>query len=80
MYTLLLLAVLLLFLLEPAAAASPIMGYPLSAAPMEPFYSDAESVLNPICQYCAIPFHQCIHALVRPCTLCFRVTTLTRHM
>ncbi|KAF1913425.1 hypothetical protein BDU57DRAFT_356113 [Ampelomyces quisqualis] len=63
MYMLLLLAVLLIFLLEPAAAASPIVDYSLCATPMEPFFSDAESVLNPICQYCAIPFLQCIHAM-----------------
>jgi hypothetical protein len=70
MYMLLLLAVLLLFLLEPVAAASPIMDYSLPAPPMEPFFSDAESILNPICQYCAIPFHQCIHAMVRLPILC----------
>ncbi|KAF2824184.1 hypothetical protein CC86DRAFT_51464 [Ophiobolus disseminans] len=30
---------------------------------MEPFFSDPDSILNPICHYCAIPFYQCIHAM-----------------
>lgn len=62
MYTLLLLAVVLVFLLEPAAASSSIMDHTSAAAPLEPFFSDPDGLFNPICHYCAIPFYQCIHA------------------
>jgi hypothetical protein len=64
MYMLLLLAVALVFFLEPAAAASSAMDYAMLDSSMEPFYSEYESMLSPICQYCAIPFYQCIHAMV----------------
>jgi hypothetical protein len=62
---LLLVAVLLAFLLQPASAASSIVDQTMSDVPMEPFFSDMEGMLNPICQYCAIPFYQCIHAVVK---------------
>jgi hypothetical protein len=64
MYMLLLLAVALVFFLESAAAASSAMDYSMLDTPTDPFYPDYESMLNPICQYCAIPFYQCIHAMV----------------
>ncbi|KAF1843279.1 uncharacterized protein K460DRAFT_142421 [Cucurbitaria berberidis CBS 394.84] len=63
MYTLLLLVVLLAFLLEPAAASSPIMDHTLPGMPLDQLYSDADRLLNPICQLCAIPLYQCIHAM-----------------
>jgi hypothetical protein len=64
MYILLLLVVLLVFLLEPAAAATSIMDHALPVAPLETYLVDPECMLNPFCQYCALPFYQCIHAMV----------------
>jgi hypothetical protein len=70
MYMLLLLAVVLFFLLEPAAASNPnsIMDFTSAAAPLETFFSDPEGILNPICHYCAMPFFQCMHSMVLPRT------------
>ncbi|CAO2652740.1 Nn.00g021510.m01.CDS01 [Neocucurbitaria sp. VM-36] len=39
------------------------MDHALPGAPMDPFYSDSDSMLNPLCHLCAIPFYQCIHAM-----------------
>lgn len=64
MYTLLLIAVVLVFLLEPAAASNSIMDYTAAGAPIEPLFADHDVLLNPICHFCAIPFYQCIHAMV----------------
>jgi hypothetical protein len=61
---LLVLAVLLLFVLEPAAAASSTMDYPMSGTSYEPFFTDAEDILGSLCQHCAMPFYQCMHAVV----------------
>lgn len=61
---LLLFVVLLVFLLEPVAAASSIMDHALPGAPMEPFFADVEDILNPLCQCCALPFYQCMQAMV----------------
>jgi hypothetical protein len=61
---LLILALLLLFILEPAAAASSIMDYPMPGTSYEPFFPDAEDILGSLCQHCAMPFYQCIHAAV----------------
>lgn len=64
MYTLLLLVVVFALLLEPAAAASPIMDYTLPGAPMDPFRADLQGLnLDPFCQCCVIPFFQCMHAI-----------------
>ncbi|KAH4958747.1 hypothetical protein HBI78_174470 [Parastagonospora nodorum] len=64
MYMLLLCAVLLLFLLEPAAAASPIMGHSMSGLSFEPsFFPDPEHILDSLCQHCAIPFYHCMHSM-----------------
>ncbi|KAH7071043.1 hypothetical protein FB567DRAFT_612666 [Paraphoma chrysanthemicola] len=59
MQMLLLLAVLVL--LEPAAASSTMDNF-MPAAAMDYFYPEAEGMLSPWCQFCAIPFHTCIHA------------------
>ncbi len=65
MYTVLLLALIFSFLLEPAAAAAtPTMDFALPGSPMDPFPHDFE-VLNPLCELCAMPFFQCLHAMVR---------------
>jgi hypothetical protein len=65
MYMLLVLAVVLVIFSHPAAATGSIMDQTLPSAPMEPFFSDVESILDDICQYCAMPFYQCMHAVVR---------------
>jgi hypothetical protein len=61
---LLILAVLLLFVLEPAVATSPIMDYSMPATSFEPFFIDADDILGSLCQHCAMPFYQCMHAVV----------------
>lgn len=75
-------AVLLVVLLEPAAA-NPITDHVLPSVLMEPFYPypypDPEGMLNPICSYCAIPFLQCFHgcSMVSHDTLPHIVASLT---
>jgi len=51
-------AVVLVFLLEPAAA-SPIMDHALPVL-SDPTYTDLDGMFNPFCQYCAIPLLECI--------------------
>lgn len=65
MSTLLLLVVVLALFLQPAVAANTMFDNSIASVPMEPFFVEIEGVLDPICQYCAIPFYQCIHAAVR---------------
>jgi hypothetical protein len=74
MQMLLLLAILVL--LEPAAASS-AMDNSLPSAAMDLFYPDPEGMLSPWCQRCAIPFHTCIHATVRPIEYCATTLELT---
>lgn len=64
MYTLLLVALLLTILLQPAAAASPIMDSTLPVVPMESFYPDPDNILEAICDICGISVNYCAHALV----------------
>ena len=63
MYTLIVIAVLLTFLLEPVAA-SPMMDHAMAASPLDHFYADAEGILNPLCHMCALPFYHCAHRMV----------------
>ncbi|KAH7382392.1 hypothetical protein DE146DRAFT_226199 [Phaeosphaeria sp. MPI-PUGE-AT-0046c] len=63
MSILLLLVVVLALFLQPAAAANTMFDNSMAVVPMEPFLADMECVLDPICQYCAIPFYKCIHAV-----------------
>jgi hypothetical protein len=64
----LLLVVVLLVLSQPTAAASSIMDQTMSDVLMEPFLYDVENILDPLCQCCAIPFYQCMRAVVRVIT------------
>jgi hypothetical protein len=66
MYMLLLLAVILVFLLQPASAAGSIMDYTVPGTPLEPFLSSTDSFLDEICQCCAMPFYQCMQTVVSP--------------
>jgi hypothetical protein len=65
MYMLLLFAIVLVFFLQPAAAAGSIMDHTLPGAPLESFLSDTDSFLDEMCQFCAMPFYQCMHTVVR---------------
>jgi len=64
MYTLLLIVIVLAFLLEPAAASNSVMDYTTAGASMEPFFVSHDALLDPMCNFCAIPFYQCMHAMV----------------
>ena len=59
----LVLALLLAFLLEPAAAVSPAMDAMLPVAPVEPFFSHPNDLLTGMCDLC-VGLEYCVHALV----------------
>lgn len=73
MYSLLVLALLLALLFEPAAAAAPIIDSALPAPPMESFYQDPDGLLAGICDLCGNLLDLCGHAVV---SLSFTATLL----
>jgi hypothetical protein len=64
MTSLLVLALLLVFLLGQAVATSPGVDPSLSPSPMGSFYPDPDGMLDAICELCGISIDYCAHALV----------------
>jgi hypothetical protein len=77
MSTLLLSVLLFAVLLELVAASSPIMDYTMSTGPLDTSYPETDMFESFFCDFCSLPFYQCVHAImVRAIVLLF-ATRLT---